>query len=143
RADGNFSTAGNGINRVENEIGQSLAHFAFDADKLGHRRIEFGLHLDGDPAALGDVAPAWPGHVNDLAGQLIDLKSEERFARVTSAIELAQAGHDVSNVLAGGLDVLQISFAVRAQSRFSANQQIGKADHRGKGVVDVMSDAAG
>ena len=49
----------------------------------------------------------------------------------------------MGNVSAGGADMLEVLLSGGTQAVLCAQHQVGKSDHRGEGVVDVMRDAAG
>ena len=143
RSDGDDTAAGHGVHGVEDQVGERLAQFTFGADDIRQAGVEIEFHIHGNAAPLGDVAPARAGQFNDLLGELIELHGQQRLMFLAFPVEIPHARDDVRNVVAGGLDVLQIPSAAFAEVGFVPQQQLGKAGDGREGVVDVVGDAAG
>ena len=142
-AEGDFAAVRQRVHGVQNEVGQRFADFAFNADQFRHIRRQVRLYFEGGAVGLWNVTPARPGHLHDLSSQSVEIQLLQGFCRVATAIELAQARDDMGNVFAGGADVLEVLLSGGTQAVLCAQHQVGKSDHRGEGVVDVMRDAAG
>src|SRR5207302_5470583 len=89
-----------------------------------------------------NIPPARAGQLNDLLGELVELDGQEGLALLAVAVEGPHARDDVGDVVAGGLDVMQI-LAGGFGEILPPQQQFGEARYGREGVVDVVSNAAG
>src|SRR5437588_6427042 len=93
-----------GIDGIENQVGQCFAQFAFDTDQTRQKLVQVGLHFDSDAATLRDIPPAWPRHVDDLLGQMIEIDCKKRLMLVTTSIEFPKTSHDMGDIFPSSLD---------------------------------------
>ena len=111
RAQRQRAAVGHRVDGVEDQVGQRLAHLAFDAQDRGRSAARSVRSSIDDAALLRHVAPARAGELDHLLHQRVELDRRQRQLRLALAIELAHARDGRGHVLDGALDGLAASRA--------------------------------
>ena len=139
---GDGAALGHGVDRVEDQVRQHLADGGGLAQDHRHR-FHVAHDLDVHAAALGLALPARLGECGGLLEAAADVHRGVRRALAALAVEVAQAADDRGGVAGGRVDQLDVLLGRLARQIGAPHQQLGEADDRRQGVVEVVGDAAG
>ena len=127
--DGDEAASWEGVNGVEQNVGQRFAQLALVAVKIGDGLVQFGLNLHDDALALGNVLPARAGHFDGLIDEAIDVNQAQLFIGFAPPIELAHAADGLGNILARGANVLQVLTGALLQIELLAHDHFGEGEN--------------
>src|SRR6185369_12108411 len=129
------------VERIQDHVDENFAQLRRLSvyEEIFGLRLQFDLVLDAQRFCV--IAPSWARDVNRIANDVRQTKRDQVFFVRTLAREVLYALNHSRRIFCGLFDDSQVLFRVRFLH--PGNSQLGVADHGGKRVIEIVSDARG